>query len=976
MKKLLCTQLLALACCLTTQSHAADVVINEIMYRAPMDLSELEYVELWNSSNKTIDIGGWKIQGVGLELASGTSIAPGAFHVTCRNAELYERIYQQKPDSVYPKSLSDRGERLKLVNTEGQVVESVKYNDKSPWPTSADGRSASLERITPTHEADDPHNWAPSALTSEFESSPSGTPGKPNTAHQESLPPVIQFSETVPSVIEPETDIQLSTTIQGRVSKVEILMSVIEPGEAAVESVQEMSQANDGTYQGRIPGQSGGKIVRYRFKATGVDGATGWLPHPNELRPTFSSYVKGELPETSIPMMHFISTSDAIASNFETYKNQGGRRFGPGGFGFGPPPRESREDIQKRELARRINGDALRNAFTKVTLGHPLSTDKLLSLTEAVRSTHEALGTLRGDIARSRDVDALQLEVQQKLEQLSTDLLKNGRPILPEEDNAALSKSVLENDDNDGDRERFDPTRLVRAFFDIERRWYQHLIIETPTPSLVEKLLPVFASAMKQRDSMLAKFAQPDKEPDLPTVFGEARSASEALDEQTRSILGNASPEPSRPIRNETARNEQREEPRGGRERFRGGPGRGFGPGFGSSNNGSPVLPQGEAALVYREPGSDKIQFFDYINILPRKSGNKVRFQKDQPLNDMTTLNVLYEPGHATTINEMLAYPLYEQAGNVTVNSGAVRVLMNGAPVGYHLWFEQPNGSFFKRRGIDSDGNLYKVIWQESNRPSEFTPESERTDRNDIESRWEKVTHPHESHADLVEMIEDFEEAQGKDDEMWQAIERHFDVDQAINYYAVNLLISHWDGFFNNYFLYHDVKGTGKWSILPWDQDSTWSLRGGSPESLSKMPLNYGGEGARPPGSSDNGRDRGRFGGRGGFGGFGGFGGGGFGWWRDGDIISKSLIGNPTFFAKYKQRLRELVQKTFTQENLHPIFERLESVLLQEVALRARLSESDAESEKQRFSNLFNTLLEHLELRRTFLLGELDLAAE
>ena len=56
-------------------------------------------------------------------------------------------------------------------------------------------------------------------------------------------------------------------------------------------------------------------------------------------------------------------------------------------------------------------------------------------------------------------------------------------------------------------------------------------------------------------------------------------------------------------------------------------------------------------------------------------------------------------------------------------------------------------------------------------------------------------------------------------------IRRTIDVDQVTNYFAVNTLISHWDGFFNNYFLYHDAKGSGKWMMFPWDQDSTWGHR-------------------------------------------------------------------------------------------------------------------------------------------------------
>ena len=72
----------------------------------------------------------------------------------------------------YPGVLQHGGETLQLlrpdnpdVTTNGQiylpyvVVESVRYNDKAPWPTNAAGLGSSLERIDPTAYANDPAAW-------------------------------------------------------------------------------------------------------------------------------------------------------------------------------------------------------------------------------------------------------------------------------------------------------------------------------------------------------------------------------------------------------------------------------------------------------------------------------------------------------------------------------------------------------------------------------------------------------------------------------------------------------------------------------------------------------------------------------------------------------------------------------------------------------------------------------------------------
>jgi spore coat protein CotH len=88
-------------------------------------------------------------------------------------------------------------------------------------------------------------------------------------------------------------------------------------------------------------------------------------------------------------------------------------------------------------------------------------------------------------------------------------------------------------------------------------------------------------------------------------------------------------------------------------------------------------------------------------------------------------------------------------------------------------------------------------------------------------------------------------------DEQWKVIEKSFQVDEVIAYFAVSLCLSNWDGFFNNYFTYHDVKGSGKWEIYPWDEDKTWGFYDGLAEGavFFDMPLDYGQDGAVPPGS-------------------------------------------------------------------------------------------------------------------------------
>ena len=78
--------------CLSPLAHAR-VVINEIMYHAPDDLDDLQYVELHNAGDQPVDLGGWAVKkGVKFKFPPGTRIEPRGFLVICRSAERFKEF--------------------------------------------------------------------------------------------------------------------------------------------------------------------------------------------------------------------------------------------------------------------------------------------------------------------------------------------------------------------------------------------------------------------------------------------------------------------------------------------------------------------------------------------------------------------------------------------------------------------------------------------------------------------------------------------------------------------------------------------------------------------------------------------------------------------------------------------------------------------------------------------------------------------
>ena len=198
-----------LICALSTATRGADtdVVINEIMYHAPFDLDELQYIELFNRGSAEVDLSGWSFaKGIKYAFPDKTRLAAGGYLVVCRKAELLRANYGGNVPVIgeFSGRLSPHGEKIELCNAARTLIDSVKYGDHEPWPLGPDGYSASLERICPFASGDNPANWAGSSLPA-FEKLV-GTPGRRNDSFSTNLPPVITKTQcSSPGPMKPVT---------------------------------------------------------------------------------------------------------------------------------------------------------------------------------------------------------------------------------------------------------------------------------------------------------------------------------------------------------------------------------------------------------------------------------------------------------------------------------------------------------------------------------------------------------------------------------------------------------------------------------------------------------------------------------------------------------------------------------------------------------------------------------------------------
>lgn len=352
-------------------------------------------------------------------------------------------------------------------------------------------------------------------------------------------------------------------------------------------------------------------------------------------------------------------------------------------------------------------------------------------------------------------------------------------------------------------------------------------------------------------------------------------------------------------------------------------------------------MPQAAAphtsTFVYYDPAVRRFECFDFVQVAPRPGGWKVRLHKDQLLREMSTLNITFENDRGV-LAEPLAYEIYRRAGIAAPQSWHVRLTMNNQPLGYHLLFEQPNRSFLRRNKIDDDGNMYKILWYEQG----------------VVAQHEKKTNTQQGHEDIIALVQALEQSEGR--AQWEVIKKNFDIRQVATYFAVNMVLSHWDGYFNNYFTYHDVNGKGKWTMYPWDQDQTWGILNHDPDFvLTTMPVTFGMNGDVPPGQRSRGDSRQfRFG-------------EGPSWWRPPGYFSGPLLANEQFRPFFLARTREILESVYTPEKIGPVIDSLSKNLRDEVKFRAEITGSDARWDLEQFDRRIRAFHTHLIKRREFL---------
>ena len=154
----------------------SDIVISEVHYHPnnpttaellidpTFDQDDFEFIEILNIGPETVDLGDAafvlipiknELQGVEFTFPPGTLINSEQRLIIAANTTAFATRYPGTPFAGdYSNRLSNTGEWITLVDKDGNIIDSFRYNDISPWPEAADGTGPSLIRNNPSSDLD------------------------------------------------------------------------------------------------------------------------------------------------------------------------------------------------------------------------------------------------------------------------------------------------------------------------------------------------------------------------------------------------------------------------------------------------------------------------------------------------------------------------------------------------------------------------------------------------------------------------------------------------------------------------------------------------------------------------------------------------------------------------------------------------------------------------------------------------------
>jgi hypothetical protein len=270
------------------------ILISEIMYN-PVDevaMEEVhEYVEFYNPGEAPADISNFRFSSAGFvtyTFPENTVIPGNSYFILAKEVASFRQEYYELSDTIpvfgdFYGELNNKGDTIVLLDDNNQVVDWLVFNDKFPWPVSADNFGASqrftphinqsdytftgvsLSRISFDVASDNISNWIDDLAN------PGGPPR--STTVQ---PIVVAISLSPPAnAIYNTSDVTIFVNFSFGVSGIPVLVyhawDPIARQYIGVQSEVPMTRIDESSFSVVLPPQETGTIVNYRVSGSGIE---------------------------------------------------------------------------------------------------------------------------------------------------------------------------------------------------------------------------------------------------------------------------------------------------------------------------------------------------------------------------------------------------------------------------------------------------------------------------------------------------------------------------------------------------------------------------------------------------------------------------------------------------------------------------------------------------------------------------------
>jgi hypothetical protein len=206
---------------------------------------------------------------------------------------------------------------------------------------------------------------------------------------------------------------------------------------------------------------------------------------------------------------------------------------------------------------------------------------------------------------------------------------------------------------------------------------------------------------------------------------------------------------------------------------------------------------------------------FRGVDLKPNFTLNFDQVHEKQRFHGLEKISLNNSVHDASFLCEALGRPMFLEAGVPVPRVAHATVSLNGRALGVYVLVEGWNKQFLKRHFADVSGNFYE----------RGPGGKEVTEAMEVKSGREP-----EDRSALAALVEAMNESDhGR---RWSALERTLDVDRFMTFIAMEILISHWDGYCrnqNNFRVFHD-RAQDRLVFMPHGMDQLFGVRGGSAE--------------------------------------------------------------------------------------------------------------------------------------------------